>query len=95
MDVCVTGLTCTGGVQTRRAVTHGLLEGAVRGGENGEKFCPFVTENTSFFFFFLKWFQQTLMNVSLVQFFPGSVLVLRGSFSVFRLVLRSFYRFET
>lgn len=46
-------------------------------------------------FFFLKWLQQNLMDVSLVQFFPGSVLVLRGSFSVSRLVIKSFYRFET
>lgn len=93
MDVCIVGLVCTGGGQTRRTVTHGLLQGAVRGGESGEKFYPAVRENT--FFFFLKWLQQNLMDVSLVQFFPGSVLVLRGSFSVSRLVIKSFYRFET
>lgn len=50
MDVCIVGLVCTGGVQTRRTVTHGLLQGAVRGGESGEKFYPAVRENTFFFF---------------------------------------------
>lgn len=50
MDVCIVGLVCTGGGQTRRTVTHGLLQGAVRGGESGEKFYPAVRENTFFFF---------------------------------------------